>query len=110
MSFMFLLSMSLHPLRAEVIGEEFAIAWSDGAESFIPLDLLRRNCPCASCGGEPDVMGNVERPQVSYGAHSFEMRGFRHVGGYALQPEWNDGHNTGLYTFRQLRALGEGRR
>ena len=29
------------------------------------------------------------------------------VTGYALQPAWNDGHNTGLYTFRQLRALGD---
>ncbi len=99
--------MTPHPLRAEVIGEEFAIAWSDGAESFIALETLRRNCPCASCGGEPDVMGNVQRPHVSYGPHSFEMRGFRAVGGYALQPEWNDGHSTGLYTFRQLRALGD---
>ena len=99
--------MTPQPLRAEVIGDEFAIAWSDGAESYIPLDLLRRNCPCASCGGEPDVMGNVQRPQVSYGAHSFELRGFKLVGGYALQPEWNDGHSTGLYTFRQLRALGD---
>jgi len=95
------------PTRAEVIGEEFAIAWSDGGESFIALETLRRYCPCASCGGEPDVMGNVQRPHVSYGPHSFEMRDFRVVGGYALQPAWNDGHNTGLYTFRQLRALGD---
>ncbi len=95
------------PLRAEVIGQEFAIVWSDGAESYIPLDTLRRNCPCATCGGEPDVMGNIERPKVTYGPHSFEMRGYRTVGGYALQPTWNDGHESGLYTFRQLRALGD---
>ncbi len=104
---MFLLSMTPHPLRAEVIGEEFAIAWSDGKESFIPLETLRRHCPCASCGGEPDVMGNVMRPHVSYGPNSFELRSFKLVGGYALQPAWEDGHDTGLYTFRQLRALGE---
>jgi DUF971 family protein len=107
MSLMFLLSMTPHPLRAEVIGEEFAIAWSDGKESFIALETLRRNCPCAACGGEPDVMGNVLRPHVSYGEHSFELRSFKLVGGYALQPVWADGHDTGLYTFRQLRALGE---
>ncbi len=95
------------PARAEVIGDEFAIAWGDGAESYIPLDLLRRNCPCASCGGEPDVMGNVQRPHVSYGPQSFALRDFKLVGGYALQPTWNDGHNTGLYPFRMLRALGE---
>jgi DUF971 family protein len=52
-------------------------------------------------------MGEIQRPHVSYGPHSFELRSFRFVGGYALQPTWNDGHDTGLYTFRQLRALNE---
>ena len=28
----------------------------------------------------------------------------RSVGRYALQPEWSDGHRTGLFTFRELRA------
>jgi len=105
---MFLLSMTTpQPTRVEVLGEELAIVWSDGAESFIPLEMLRRQCPCATCGGEPDVMGHVDRPQVSYVPRSFEMRDFKFVGGYALQPAWGDGHNTGLYTYRQLRVLGD---
>jgi DUF971 family protein len=99
--------MTLHPLRAEVLGHELALVWSDGKESYIPLETLRRHCPCASCGGEPDVMGEVQRPHVSYGPRSFELRSFRLIGGYALQPTWDDGHETGLYTFRQLRALDE---
>ena len=99
--------MTLHPLRAEVIGQELALVWSDGQESYIALEKLRRSCPCAACGGEPDVMGEIQRPHVSYGPHSFELRGFRFVGGYALQPTWNDGHDTGLYPFRLLRALDD---
>jgi len=99
--------MTLHPLRSEIIGNDLALAWSDGGESFIPLEKLRRNCPCAACGGEPDVLGKVIRPHVSYGPQSFTLRGFRFVGGYALQPAWNDGHDTGLYTFRLLRSLDE---
>jgi DUF971 family protein len=95
----------LLPARVEIIGQELAMAWNDGGESFIALEKLRRACPCAACGGEPDVMGRVDRPHVSYGPHSFELRDFRLVGGYALQPVWNDGHETGLYTFRQLRSL-----
>jgi DUF971 family protein len=101
------LKMNLQPQRVEVIGHELALVWSDGMESYIDLEKLRRACPCAACGGEPDVMGEIQRPRVSYGSHSFELRGFRLVGGYALQPTWNDGHDTGLYTFRQLRALNE---
>ena len=99
--------MNLHPLRAEVIGEELALVWSDDRESYLPLEKLRRACPCAACGGEPDVMGNILRPHVSYGPKSFELRSFRFIGGYALQPTWNDGHDTGLYTFRLLRSLDE---
>ncbi len=98
--------MNIQPLRVEVIGDEFAVAWNDGQESFIALEDLRRHCPCASCGGEPDILGRVDRPHVSYGPGSFTLRGFKLVGGYAIQPAWEDGHDTGLYTFRQIRALG----
>lgn len=100
-------AVRFHPARAEVIGNEFALVWSDGVESYYPLEKLRRACPCAACGGEPDVMGHIQRPHVNYGPQSFELRSFRFVGGYALQPTWNDGHDSGLYAFRYLRALDE---
>jgi hypothetical protein len=33
-------------------------------ESFIPLESLRRHCPCAGCQGEPDIMGqSPQRPR-----------------------------------------------
>jgi DUF971 family protein len=83
-----------------------AIAWNDGTESLLPLELLRRACPCASCGGEPDVLGNIERPDVLYSAESFTLRSYQLVGGYALQPVWGDGHGTGLYAFSFLQRLG----
>src|SRR5882672_7055028 len=81
-------TMRLEPTNIQQIGDELAIAWSDGTESFSKLELLRRACPCAACGGEPDVLGHVARPHVSYGEKSFELVGFNLVGGYALQPRW----------------------
>lgn len=99
------MSTRLAPTNIQAIGSELAIVWSDGAESYLPLDALRRACPCASCGGEPDVLGRVLRPEVSYTPASFELRGFAVVGGYAVQPAWADGHGTGLYTFPYLRRL-----
>lgn len=96
--------MTATPLRAEIIGRELALGWSDGTESFIELEQLRRLCPCAACGGEPDVLGNIQRPHVNYGPRSFEMRAFRFIGGYAFQPTWDDGHDSGLYPFRLLQA------
>jgi DUF971 family protein len=99
--------MRLEPVNIQQIGDELAIAWNDGTESFLKLELLRRACPCAACGGEPDVLGNVLRPHVRYTHESFELVGFDLVGGYALQPRWADRHSTGIYSFTYLRRLGD---
>jgi DUF971 family protein len=95
----------LIPSNIQQIGDELAIAWSDGVESYLPLETLRRACPCAACGGEPDVLGYVERPEVTYTAQSFVLEACQVVGGYALQPAWADGHGSGLYSFPYLRRL-----
>jgi DUF971 family protein len=97
--------MRLEPKDLHLIGSELAISWNDGTESFLPVELLRRACPCASCGGEPDVLGNIERPNVSYTAQSFELRSWELVGGYAVQPTWGDGHRTGIYSYQYLKRL-----
>jgi DUF971 family protein len=99
--------MRLEPINIQQIGDELAISWNDGTESFIKLQLLRRGCPCAACGGEPDVLGNVPRRDVSHTDRSFQLTGFDLVGGYALQPRWADGHSTGIYSFTYLRRLGQ---
>lgn len=95
------------PVSLQKIGNEFAIAWSDGLESFLPLEMLRRACPCAACGGEPDVLGRVIRPEVTFTASSFELLGWDAIGGYGVQPRWSDGHRSGIYTYAYLRKLGE---
>ena len=99
--------MRVEPTNIQQIGDELAIAWNDGTESFLKLEPLRRACPCAACGGEPDVLGQVARPDVSYTDKSFELVGFDMVGGYALQPRWSDGHTTGIYSFTYLRRLAQ---
>ena len=78
--------MRLEPTNIQQIGTELAISWNDGTESFFKLEMLRRACPCAGCGGEPDVLGNVLRPQVSHTEKSFQLVGFDLVGGYGLRP------------------------
>jgi len=99
--------MHLDPTNIQQIGEELAIAWNDGTESYLKLEMLRRACPCAACGGEPDVLGTLSRPHVSYTSESFQLVGFDLVGGYALQPRWADGQATGIYSFTYLRRLGD---
>jgi DUF971 family protein len=89
------------------IGSEIAFAWSDGTESYLPLEFLRRACPCATCGGEPDVLGNVLQPEVTYQANSFTLRSHQNVGSYGWMPTWADGHSTGIYSYQYLRRLAE---
>lgn len=97
--------MRLEPKNVQLIGGDLAIQWNDGAESYFPLEFFRRACPCAACGGEPDVLGNILRADVKYTADSFVLTGFNLVGGYALQPHWRDGHGSGIYSFQYLRRL-----
>ena len=100
------MSSRLIPNQVQTIGSQLAIAWSDGTESFFSFEELRRACPCAACGGEPDILGNVDRPEVVYTERSFELVRWSQVGGYALQPLWGDGHGSGIYSFSLLQRLG----
>ena len=96
----------MKPLDIQTIGHELAIKWDDGSESFIPLENLRRSCPCAGCKGETDIMGNLyKNPDRPLTARAFELVKITSVGGYAIQPVWADGHNTGIYSFEYLRRV-----
>ncbi len=96
----------MRPTNVEPIGEELAIKWEDGSESFVGLETLRRHCPCAGCKGEVDVMGNLYKgPEMKLDARAFQLRRLVTVGSYAIQPVWGDGHATGLYSFDYLKRL-----
>lgn len=98
----------MRPLDIQHIGSELALKWDDGQESFIALEKLRRACPCAGCKGETDIMGNLYiGPEKPLKPESFRLVRWNNVGGYAIQPQWADGHSTGLYSFDYLRRLAE---
>jgi DUF971 family protein len=99
----------MRPVDIQQIGNELAVKWDDGSEDFIPLEKLRRSCPCAGCKGEVDIMGNVYRnPEQALTPKAFEMVRIVSVGGYAIQPVWADGHSSGIYAFDYLkRVMGE---
>lgn len=93
-------------IQSAVVGGELALAFADSTECYIPLERLRRACPCAACQGEPDAMGRVVRLDAAIGARGFELIRAEVVGGYALQMFWADGHSTGIYSFDLLKSLG----
>ena len=96
----------MQPKDIQQIGNELAIKWPDGDESFAPLEKLRRHCPCAGCKGETDIMGNLyKNPEQPLTPAAFQLVRITGVGGYGLQPVWADGHATGIYTFEHLRQI-----
>ena len=98
----------MKPVDIQQIGEELAIKWDDGSETFVPLEKLRRYCPCAGCKGEIDVMGNLyKNPDRPLSPEAFQLRGITRVGTYAIQPSWKDRHASGLYSFEYLRKVAE---
>jgi len=88
--------------------EKLEITWSDGKKCVYPIALLRTMCPCAQCRtvreGEGKkkssltiLPGNFAEPITAAGAQL--------VGNYALQIEWSDGHDSGIYSFEYLREI-----
>ena len=96
----------MQPLDIQPIGEELAIKWDDGTESYIPLEKLRRQCPCATCRGEMDITGKLYKgPDQPLSPPSFQLTAFNRVGTYAIQFFWADGHSTGIYSFEYLKRV-----
>ncbi len=98
----------MQPVDIQQVGEELALKWEDGSESFISLERLRRACPCAACRGEVDVLGQLHKAQQQpLMPQAFRLRALAYVGTYAVQPTWADGHATGIYSFDYLRRVAE---
>jgi DUF971 family protein len=100
--------INVRPENIQQISDELAIKWDDGSETFLKLETMRRHCPCASCHGETDIMGNVYKgANKAYAANAFTLLRLNTVGGYAVNPVWADAHSTGIYSFEYLKRLGE---
>jgi DUF971 family protein len=78
----------------------FEVQWSDGTQSVLPHEILRGYCPCATCQGHSG--------QITYQpGGSLDLVEIHRVGNYALGLRWADGHDSGIYSFDYLHALGE---
>ncbi|OFV88732.1 MAG: hypothetical protein A3J75_02420, partial [Acidobacteria bacterium RBG_16_68_9] len=74
------------------------ITWNDGHVSEYPLAYLRGWCPCAVCQGHGGRRRYVDAPMA-------DLTSIAVVGTYALNLNWSDGHDTGIYSYRYLREL-----
>jgi len=81
-----------------------SITWSDQTDSKYNAAQLRKACPCASCinewTGEKVLKDENVADNISFSSISI-------VGRYALNFQFSDGHNTGIYSFNYLRQLSD---
>jgi ATP-binding protein involved in chromosome partitioning len=81
-----------------------SVLWEDGHRNDFDVRDLRLACPCARCveemSGRPLLDPNSVLPDVA-------PRTITSGGNYAITFGWNDGHSTGIYSFKHLRALAE---
>ena len=92
----------------EVLNNTLIVAFEKLDDIMVDLEKLRKNCPCASCQGETDALGNIYRgPKPKYSELSFQINGIQPVGYYGIRPFWKDNHNTGIYTGTQLIELSK---
>ena len=66
------------------------------------MRALRLACACAQCVDEWSGEGRLDPQSVPEDVHPVSVRP---VGRYAIQIDWSDGHDTGIYPFQRLRAL-----
>lgn len=78
------------------------LAYDDGTVYSLPWEYLRVSSPSA------EVRGHGPGQEVlQTGKQNVRLVRIEPVGYYALRLVFDDGHATGLYTWRYLRELGE---
>ena len=87
-------------IRPHTQSKVLEIEWDDGHVSNYTYEYLRVECPCADCKGHtPDQAKTIT------GKENVDITAFDPVGNYAIQLSFDDGHNTGIFTWEHLRRL-----
>ncbi len=103
--------MDLYPTELKFVEDSaLLIEWNDGQRRRYPFSYMRNHCPCATCRRqEPTEKADPMQLTVLSPAElkPVKIEKMSLAGNYAYRITFNDGHNTGLFTFELLRELGD---
>ena len=88
-------------LRVTDAGRQLAVTFEDGARFDLAAEYLRVESPSAEVQGH----SRAERQTVG-GKRDVRIRSATPVGNYAVKLGFDDGHDSGLFTWRYLHELG----
>ncbi len=94
-------------LKVQLKEQKLTILWADGRTSEYALGKLRALCPCATCRGQRDEASANPLAILKADPSNLRVTTARLIGNYAIQFDWSDGHNAGMFDFRFLRTLGD---
>ena len=77
------------------------VTFDDGAHFELPFEYLRVFSPSAEVTGHGAGEGVLQLGKQNVGVSAIEP-----IGNYALRLTFDDGHNTGLYSWSLLHELG----
>ncbi len=80
------------------------LRWADGRDQRLAVRDLRLACACAQCRDEMTGAPLVDPDRVPL---DIALTRIWSVGNYALGMAFSDGHDTGIYPYPALRALGD---
>ena len=81
---------------------ELEMAFADGASYRLSAEYLRVHSPSAEVRGHGQQI-----PKLQYGKKQVTILNVEGAGNYALKISFDDGHDTGLYTWDYLYHLGK---
>jgi len=91
-------------LRLRTTSRLLQVSFEDGARFELPFEYLRVHSPSAEVKGH----GPGQEVLVT-GKSGVGIRAIEPVGQYAVKLVFDDGHDTGLYTWKYLYELGRDR-
>ena len=80
------------------------VSFDDGSRFELPFEFLRVSSPSAEVKGHGPGQGTLVLGKQQVGITRLEQ-----VGQYALRIVFDDGHDTGLYSWKYLHELGRDR-
>jgi DUF971 family protein len=78
------------------------IAFDDGARYKLPFEFLRVFSPSAEVRGH-----GLGQETLQVGKRNVTLTDIEPSGSYAIKLEFDDGHDSGLYTWEYLHELGK---
>ncbi|MGE3164682.1 MAG: DUF971 domain-containing protein [Planctomycetota bacterium] len=82
--------------------DQMLVVWGDGHESLYSYRALRLSCSCARCVDEWSGRPLLDPATI---ADSIRVRSWEATGRYGINLRFTDGHGSGIYTTKALRAL-----